>query len=293
MFTNRHFRDEAISDRCRDGRPDDLLRVTAPHEWAMLATLGLMLAACLAWSLLGSVDRVLMADCAVTEPGERHSVVAGVPGTVIEFSAGLGDRVEEGQVIARLYRPDFDFLVETVRNRLILEDTRSSGETIDDEFIRQLRSEVEVLADKGSPITSHVEGRISFIDLAVGQSVAAGMRVAEIQTVAEGPLHAIVMLSAEDAKHLDIGMKADIRIDFDDSRKPVRSKAFVSGLSERAATTPEWMTRAGVPEVSSGYQVQLALDTDPPPGSDSGLCKMRLVTKTLSPIRLLFSRWGE
>ena len=109
MFVNRLYREEAVVHRWKAESLEDLLRVTAPHEWAIVATLAAVLLGVVAWGLLGSVERTLSADrqariararvdvleaqlCRVhraaqaelARPGEHHAIVAGVSGTVVD-----------------------------------------------------------------------------------------------------------------------------------------------------------------------------------------------------------------
>ena len=67
------FRDEAFALRGQREPIDGLLRVTAPHEWAILLGLVLAMAAVGAWGVFGSVERGLRVDCVLIVPGERHA----------------------------------------------------------------------------------------------------------------------------------------------------------------------------------------------------------------------------
>ena len=101
MFINRLFREQALARRRRQEPLDDLLQVTAPHEWLLVAGLGAMFLSLLVYGAVGSVERSLSYDTVVVLPGERYPVPAPVSGTVVEVLAEVGDTVEPGQVIAR------------------------------------------------------------------------------------------------------------------------------------------------------------------------------------------------
>ncbi len=105
MFINRLFREQALARRRRQEPLDDRLQVTAPHEWLLVAGLGVMFLALLVYGAVGSVERSLSYDTVVVLPGERYPVSAPVSGTVVEVLAEVGDTIEPGQVIARVRSP--------------------------------------------------------------------------------------------------------------------------------------------------------------------------------------------
>lgn len=94
------FRESAIVRNAQPEPLDDIGRLTAPREWAVLACLGLALAALVAWGLFGSVERTLRLDGVLVLSGERHTLRAGVPGTVAEVVSGDAGRIDAVAFVA-------------------------------------------------------------------------------------------------------------------------------------------------------------------------------------------------
>ena len=62
FFQSKVFREETVARRARPDPLDERLQVMAPHEWMVLAGLGLSLLAFLAWGAFGSVQRHLSTE---------------------------------------------------------------------------------------------------------------------------------------------------------------------------------------------------------------------------------------
>ena len=108
MIGKTIFREEALARRARQEPLEDLLRVTAPHEWVLLAGLGAAVLAVLAWSVFGSVERTVTLDALLVyserQPGTSADVEAGppdleahayvTPGQAAQLAAGLPARLQ-------------------------------------------------------------------------------------------------------------------------------------------------------------------------------------------------------
>ena len=96
LFYHKVFREEAVARRARPEPLDARLQVTAPHEWMVLAGIGLSLLLFLVWAAFGSVERRLSVEAVLVRPGERHAVTSPVSGTVVETAAAVGDAPRGG-----------------------------------------------------------------------------------------------------------------------------------------------------------------------------------------------------
>ena len=106
LARRRLFREEAFARRGQTEPLDGLLRVTAPHEWVIVAGLGIALLGLVAWGLFGSVERSLSSECVLAQPGERYTVISDITGNVIDVPVDVGDPVEVGQPIAFIKIPE-------------------------------------------------------------------------------------------------------------------------------------------------------------------------------------------
>ena len=245
---------------------DDRLQVTAPHEWLLVAALGVMFAALLVYGAVGSVERSLSYETVVVLPGERYPVPAPVSGTVLEVLAEVGDTVEPGQVIARV-RP-------AVPGPQVAEAQRLSGLLApkagqDDRTAADLLVALLALAgtpsveasDAGTDVASVAGGEIVSLGLAPGMPVSAGEPVALVRTVASGPPEALALVPSGDARRLEAGMAARVSV-AGGSRDASVYAAEVAAVSERAVTPPDWLVSLGVSAPAGSHLVRVPLTGD-------------------------------
>ena len=98
-FDKSLFREQAIASQGKTERLDVLPEVTAPHEWASLAGLALVLLGVGAWSVFDSIERRLTTECLLVRSGDRHAVLAELSGSVTDVLVDMGDAVQSGQAI--------------------------------------------------------------------------------------------------------------------------------------------------------------------------------------------------
>ena len=250
MFINRLFREQALARRRRQEPLDDRLQVTAPHEWLLVAGLGVIFLALLVYGAVGSVERSLSYDSVVVLPGERHSVISPVTGTVVEVLAEVGDTVEPGQAIARVRTPaDQQWESATLRLTEQIREDAEEDEGASAELLRLLLAATSAEAGGGfavgGDIVSLIDGEVASISLVTGHPVASGDLVALVRTDAPGPLEAVALIPAGDAAGIDPGMKARVRVTGGSGDAEV-IQAQVASISERTVTTPGWLSELGL-----------------------------------------------
>lgn len=291
MFFNKIFREQALVRRQRQEPLDDLLKITAPHEWLLVVGLGMMLAALLVYGVVGRVDLSLSYDAVLVHPGERHAVFAPVSGTVVAVLAEAGDTVKPGQAIARV-QTTADQQMESASlrlNKLLREEDRPANNA-STELLRLLLFVTNAGSGVGGggEVVSLIGGEVMRLDVMLGQPVTAGSPVALVRTPAPGPLEALAFASPHDAVHLAVGMEARVRIaaaNPDEGLFPAR----VVAISERPVTPPEWLTALGLrpPEGTHLLRVSLSDDDPGPAVADGTPVSLRVVLGRRSIIGLL------
>ena len=293
MFFNRIFRERALARRQRQEPLDDLLKVTAPHEWLLVSGLGILVAALLAYGVAGSVERSLSYNAVLVQPGERHAVFAPVSGTVVEVLAETGDTLEPGQAIARV-QTAADQRLESASLRLneLLSGYDRQKNDASAEVLQLLLSMTNAGSGEGigvgGDVVSLTGGEVMRLDLAPGQPVTAGAPVALVRTPASGPREALAFVTAHDASRLDVGMEAQVRVANGNTGEGVFS-AQVAALSERPVTPPQWLTALGLDPPENAHLLRVSLpDGGPGPAvSDGSPASLRVVLGNSSIIGLL------
>ena len=305
MFINRLFREQALARRRRQEPLDDRLQVTAPHEWLLVAGLGVMILALLVYGAVGSVERSVSYDAVVVLPGDRYPVSAPVSGTVVEVLADVGDIVEPGQAIARVRPPAAQHTDAGARwlSGLLAEQAGPDDEAAADLLLRLLA--LAGAGDAGGPaagvdIVSVTGGEIMTLGAAPGMPVSAGEQVALVRDAAPGPPEALALVPASDAWRLEAGMEARVSVARSDRQDGIHP-AEVAAVSERAVTPPAWLEGLGVSGPAGSHLVRVPLadyGTPPPEGgnravADGSIGSLRVVVGRSSFLSLLAPGGGS
>ena len=264
MFTNRLFREQALARHRRQEPLDERLQVTAPHEWLLVAALGVMFLALLVYGAVGSVERSLSYDAVVVLPGERYPVSAPVSGTVVEVLTELGNTVEPGQVIARL-RPPVEQQQDSEARRLLgslVEELQRNDEAAADLLLLLLALTSDGDAGgsgAGVNVVSVTGGEIMTLDLAPGIPVRAGELIALVRDASSGPPEALALVPPDDAGRLEAGMTARVSV-ARVNREVGIYPAEVAAVSARAISPPEWLVSLGISAPEGSHLVRVRLE---------------------------------
>lgn len=297
MFKSHLFRDSALRRNAQPEPLDNLLRVTAPREWMLLLALAGSMLAAVVWFSLARVEQTVSGGGVLVQAGERRDVSTPVPGVVSEIMAHSGDRVEEGQTIARLRLPDLDWRLRVARARVgSLENLASgrdggeaawAGAALADARAEMI--ELAALAAEGQSIVSPYSGEVANSGLSLGNAVVAGETVAEIRLDAEHSIEAFMMIPMGWERRIAAGMMARITpgdrpgAEVFSARvhslapPPNRPNAILSRLLPGAGEQP-----------AAGWMARLVLDGAPDlEVADGWPCRIQIVLESNSPLGLI------
>lgn len=108
------FRSVALERLSSPEQLDQLMAVTTPRGWLLLFGVGALLATALVWGIVGSVPERIAGQGILTSGGVLE-VEAAADGKVTDVSVRVGDHVSQGQVIARIDRPDLVLRIQQAR----------------------------------------------------------------------------------------------------------------------------------------------------------------------------------
>ncbi|HEX6370026.1 MAG TPA: NHLP bacteriocin system secretion protein [Longimicrobium sp.] len=112
------FRSVALERLSSPEQLDQLMAVTTPRGWLLLVGVGALLATALVWGVLGSVPERIAGQGILTRSGGVLEVEAPGDGSVTDVAVRVGDDVSEGQVVARIDRPDLVLRIQQARTRV-------------------------------------------------------------------------------------------------------------------------------------------------------------------------------
>ena len=291
MFGNP-FLQESGSSRNKYQQLDHLLRVTAPHERMILAGIGLVMLALLAWAMFGSIVRSVTVDGILFEPGVRHELVSSEPGYLEAFLVAPGDHVEVGNPIARQSVPELDGETAALRDRV--EMLKSELRQVDGEgsglpsllaAAQVALLQMEARRSARELIVSPVAGTVTALRSASGEYLPAGGAVAQVRETEDQPLQAVVQVAPRMAKRIQPGMRASVEITMPDD---VQQRFDGEVSSVIPGPLPNWLAtrRPAVPNATHRVDVVLhhASDLSLP---DVTPCRVRIVLGQ-QPITALF-----
>jgi HlyD family secretion protein len=136
------FRKVALERLSSPEQLDQLLQVTNPRGWLALGALGAVLLASLAWAVLGSIPTEAGGEGILLRQGGVTSLVAAEQGQVEEVLVAVGDRIEKGQVVARVRQGELIRQIQDSRDKL-------AGERAEYADLLRYAGEQERLRDRG------------------------------------------------------------------------------------------------------------------------------------------------
>ena len=272
MLFNRIFRERALAYRARQEPLDDRLQITAPHEWLIVAGLGVMLLALIVYGALGQVERTVSYDATLFLPGERHNVVAPVSGTVAAVLVEVADTVEPGQPVAYVQTPGGKHRQSVMLE--IIQALEQRGQL----QARDRRELLNALLDVGSgdesasrsEVFSPRGGQVVALDIVPGQTVSAGDSVGLVRETGTGRPEVVAFVSPDEALRLRSGMTARVRVGSAGGGNERIIPGRVADVSTRVTAPPGWLADRvpAIPRRSHRLQVTLLNDEPELPMED-------------------------
>jgi HlyD family secretion protein len=112
------FRESALERLSSPEQLDSLLQITNPRGWIALVAVWLLLAAVIAWSILGEVERTEAGQGIILPAGGLQVVESDGAGSLREIHFAKGELVPTGAVVAEIDRRDLADELEEMQNRL-------------------------------------------------------------------------------------------------------------------------------------------------------------------------------
>ena len=287
-FRRPLFRPAALARRGQTEDLDRLSRVTAPHEWAVLLVLAVVLVLVLIWAIFGRIERSVTTECVLVEAGDLHPVLVQTEGSVAEVLAEVGEKVRLGDPLARLALAELEAQAAAARALIaVLESDPEPNQA----SLRVARSELtalEAVLESNLHINSPSSGRVVWIDLARAERVLPGDEVAGVRA-GTGGVRAYSFVAPDVADRLSGGMTALVQPlgALSGEPDPEARRAVVSEVSPVQPNPPTWLTQVGgVLASSPGAVVVLDFNEPVPLDAKGDPCRVRITIGQDRPIGL-------
>lgn len=118
-MANPLFRETALQNLSSPEQLDQLIKITRPRAWLVLATLGFVLAATLLWSVFGSLPSTLSGQGIIVRQGGTYNIVALGGGVITDFEDfKTGQLIRKGQVLGHVTQPLLELQRDTARSEV-------------------------------------------------------------------------------------------------------------------------------------------------------------------------------
>lgn len=159
------FRQDALERLRNPERLDTLMEVTSMKGWIGLAAMGTVIAAALAWSIIGRLPDTVTGEGVMLREGGLYAIQSMGNGAVREVLAPLGAEVKQGDVVARIAQPDLELTIRGVQTQL--EAARANREDMGNRLDRSTRLEVSSLGQQRRQFEQSIrelQARIQYLD---------------------------------------------------------------------------------------------------------------------------------
>lgn len=287
-FLRPLFRPAALARRGQTEDLDRLLRVTAPHEWVVLAVLAVALVLVLVWGVFGRIERSVTAECVLVESGEMHPVMAESEGSVAAVLVAAGEEVQQGDPLARLASAELEARVAAARALVAVLEADPEPSEASVNVARSELAALEAVLESRLHISSPSSGTVVWIGLSPAELVAPGDEVAGVRA-GTGGTRAFSFVEPDLAARLSEGMGALVQ---PLGARPADADgealhAVVAEVSRVQPEPPTWLARTGGISASSpGAAVVLDFEEPPPRAVDGDPCRVRITVGEERPIGL-------
>ncbi len=112
------FRKAALDRLSSPEELDVVMKIVRPRTWIATTAVAMALLAVVVWSIVGTIPTTVRAQGILIKTGGLFDIVAPASGPVAEFLVSEGDRVEDGQLVARLEQPELQARLANERQAL-------------------------------------------------------------------------------------------------------------------------------------------------------------------------------
>ncbi len=117
-MSSKIFRKASLERLSSPEQLDQMIQVTNPRGWIALTALGGLLLTAILWSFFGSIPTKVQGQGILIKSGGVFEVVSVGSGQVTDIAVEVGDRVSEGQAIARIAQPQLREELQQARANL-------------------------------------------------------------------------------------------------------------------------------------------------------------------------------
>jgi HlyD family secretion protein len=214
------FRKAALEKLSSPEKLDQLIKVTGPRAWLGLLAITLILLTGVGWAFLGKVKTKLNA-IGVLLGGEVHEIVSTSQGQLISFKVNIGDKIEDGDIIAVVEQRQLLQQIDEVKallteqqyelNQLLSfgsQDTRLQGE-----YILQQRVSIKLQIETSEKNLKFLQNQLATEKELIDKGLITLSQVVNTEQQIEGARNQIENLKAQlvQASSQELNLNFDLK----------------------------------------------------------------------------------
>jgi HlyD family secretion protein len=143
MVTTNHnlFRKKALERAASPEQLDQVIQLVRPHHWLPLAAFSSLMAAGIAWSIMGRIPITVAGQGVLTYPSTVVDIQSFGAGQLSHVNVKVGDFVKKGAVLATIAQPDLE-------NQLRLQQMKLTELTAQSHTARSLQTNRSGIVDE-------------------------------------------------------------------------------------------------------------------------------------------------
>jgi HlyD family secretion protein len=195
------FRKEALERLSSPEQLDQLMQIVKPRSWLILAGLGGLTIAALAWSVFGQLPMRVSAQAVLIYPYQIRDIQSPASGRLRQLNVQVNSLVRQGDLIAMIDQPELQKQIQQQQLKLV-ELEQQSNTLVDTEDQRD-RLELESLVQQRQNLQQQIFNTEKLLPQL--KPLTPTLRVKELESAGQQKINLTARLG--DAKRLDSVLK--------------------------------------------------------------------------------------
>lgn len=283
------FRKSALEKLSTPEKLDQLIKVTGSKAWVALITIGVVIITAIGWSVYGHIKTKLNA-AGVLLGGDVYEVVSTSQGQLIKLNVKIGDKIKEGDVVARIEQVQLQQQIGEAKSLLAeqkfeLSKTRSFGSQdskLQGDFVTKQKSSIQAQIGSEKKLLEFLKNQLETEKNLLKRGLITKAQVANTEQQIETSSNQISNLNAQ----LVQTSSQKLTLEFDsDQRVNLLSQRISQTERQIVNLTEQHDIASNVRSLYSGEVVEVLTDAGTVVAQGSPLFKLKYSSRSNAKLR--------
>lgn len=283
------FRKSALEKLSTPEKLDQLIKVTGSKAWVALITIGVVIITAIGWSVYGHIKTKLNA-AGVLLGGDVYEVVSTSQGQLIKLNVKIGDKIKEGDIVARIEQVQLQQQIGEAKSLLAeqkfeLSKTRSFGSQdskLQGDFVTKQKSSIQAQIGSEKKLLEFLKNQLETEKNLFKRGLITKAQVANTEQQIETSSNQISNLNAQ----LVQTSSQKLTLEFDsDQRVNLLSQRISQTERQIVNLTEQHDIASNVRSLYSGEVVEVLTDAGTVVAQGSPLFKLKYSNRSNAKLR--------